>query len=175
MNIKNSLIVGIVIIIVLVAGIFYWKGGPSGQNTEITQPTVTGQINGQRVVNGKIVGGQTDTGQINGQVVGGQMDAETEKNLKMANEVFKNEDIGKMTFDIYVEVTAWITYLNLQNDADFENSTELKKIFNKYDVTIQNLGAYSVKEVNTGDTNRLIEFSNRVAQRVSELEKTGGR
>lgn len=126
MNSKKSLITVAIVIVVLVAGWYLWRGGfswwgvgttpvspsPTEGITPATQPGVEGQTGGQ--------GG----GQTGGQTTG--------------------TNIGKMTDDIYVEIAAQTAYYSAKDPAGL--AARAKDLLAKYGVNEENMTAYADKK-----------------------------
>ena len=80
---------------------------------------------------------------------------------------------NKMTDDIYVEITAQITFAGMMNpkNATEEISKKMDELLNKYNISTVENGMYIQTLYN--DNSRRAELDKKVSQRISELQKTG--
>ncbi|MFA4834229.1 MAG: hypothetical protein WC619_05310 [Patescibacteria group bacterium] len=80
---------------------------------------------------------------------------------------------NKMTDDIYVEITAQITFAGMMNPKNAMEAITKKndELLNKYHISVVESGMYVQALYN--DNSRRAELDKRVSQRLSELQKTG--
>lgn len=152
MNSKKSLITVAIVIVVLLAGWFLWRGGfswwgigtvsvPTSPTERITPATQPG------------AGGQTTGGQAGEQTTGGQTGS-----------------IGKMTDDIYVEIMVQTIYQGTKDPTSWVSHGQAD-LFAKYGVTEENVKAYA--EGFAKDPTRAQAIAKKYAQRLQELQATG--
>jgi uncharacterized protein YxeA len=81
-------------------------------------------------------------------------------------------DIGKVTLDIFVEITAQTAYHTAAKDIEqWALSGDAGKLFQEYSVTDENLTAFATKLQN--DPKLMQEFMQKYQLRLTELQDTG--
>ena len=81
-------------------------------------------------------------------------------------------DIGKVTLDIFVEISAQTAYHTAAKDIEqWALSGSAGKLLQEYSVTDENLTAFATKL--QSDTQLMQEFMQKYQQRLAELQNTG--
>ncbi|MCL5010692.1 MAG: hypothetical protein M1127_00560 [Patescibacteria group bacterium] len=151
MHSKGLLATIIIIIAIAVVVVILWRGGFLWKGAEETMPV------SPTSTEGAVMPPAEDEGQTNGGA-GGQTTAVT------------GGDTGKVTDDIYVEILAQSSTLQVQTDPKGW-AAHMKDLYAQYGITEENIRAYG--EELAKDPQRAQEVSQRYMQRALELRQAG--
>jgi hypothetical protein len=147
MGTKN-IIIAVVGIVVVGAGAFALKGSFSGKDSDVTPGT--GNFPNEKIIPISDPGGIV-----------------TDK--KTTDEQTNTGGLGKMTDDMYVEISAWtMYYAGLGRYGEIAPKRD--ELYNKYGITQENMDAYGVRMENDPNIKTVLQ---KQSVRVAEIKAMG--